>query len=89
MLFDFNEMEPQPIRSAILTSFLQEMFPSHLILLRGHVTWFPRSLDLSPYDLFLCVYLKAEMYEHCLQTVEKLKKTIREEIVRTPYGMLA
>lgn len=35
------------------------------------------------------MYLKAEIYVHCLQTVEKLKETIREEIVRTPYGMLA
>jgi len=44
---------------------LREMFPGHLISLRGDVEWLARSPDLSPCDFFLWGYLKEKVFKHC------------------------
>jgi len=44
-------------------SLLREMFPGHVISLRGDIRWPPRSPDLTPCDFYLWGYLKAKVYE--------------------------
>jgi len=64
------------------------MFPGRLISLREDVTWSPCSPDLSACDFFFWDYLKAEDFKHRPRTLEELKETIREKIVRIPKDML-
>ena len=51
-------------------SLLREMFPEHVISLRGDIGWPPRSPDLTPSDFFLWGYLKAKVYEQRPLTLE-------------------
>jgi hypothetical protein len=59
-----------------LLSILREMFPGHLILLRGDIGWPARSPDLTPCDFFLWGYLKAKVCACCPGTIELLKEAI-------------
>ena len=59
---------------------LREMFPGHLISLRGDVGWPARSPDLAPCDFFLWGYLKAKVYQHHPRSIDELKTAIRQEI---------
>ena len=52
---------------------LQDMFPSHVIFLRGDIGWPPRSPDLNPCDVFLWGYAKSKVYEHRPSTLEHLQ----------------
>ena len=65
-------------RNAIKT--LKEMFPIHLISMRGDIGWPPRSPDLNPCDYFLWGYLKSKVYTQRPRSVEELKDAIRHEI---------
>ena len=67
---------------------LQDMFPSHVISLRGDIGWPPRSPDLNPCDFFLWGYVKSTVYEHRPSTLEHLKAAITEEINAIPNNML-
>ena len=67
---------------------LQNMFPSHVISLRGDIGWPPRSPDLNPCDFFLWGYVKSKVYEHQPSTLEHLKAAITEEINAIPHNML-
>ena len=58
-------------------SLLREMFPGHLISLRGDIGWPLRSPDLTPLLFFLWGYFKAKVYEEHPQTLEALKEAIR------------
>jgi hypothetical protein len=51
---------------------LREDFPGRLISLRGDIPWPARSPDLSPCDLFLCGYLKAEVSKCRARTTDEL-----------------
>ena len=53
-------------------SILREMFPGHLISLRGDIGWPVRSPDLSSCDFFLWGYLKAMVYARRPGTIEHL-----------------
>ena len=66
---------------------LREMFPGHLISLRGDVGWPARLPDLSPCDFFLWGYLKEKVFRHRPRTLEDLKERIREEINAIPLEM--
>lgn len=59
---------------------LREMFPGHVISLRGDVGWPARSPDLAPCDFFLWGYLKAKVFQHHPRTIDELKAAIRQEI---------
>ena len=63
------------------------MFPSRLVSLRGDIGWPARSPDLTPCDIFLWGYLKAEVYKHRPQTLKALKDAIREEVAAIPPEM--
>ena len=67
---------------------LREMFPRHLISLRGDIGWPARSPDLNPCDsFFLWGYLKSKVYSYRPQSIEHLKDAIRQEITTIPHGM--
>jgi len=61
-------------------SLLREMFPGHVISLRGDIGWLPRSPDFTPCHFFLWGYLKANVYERRPVTLEPLKEAIRQEV---------
>jgi len=63
---------------------LREMFPGHLISLRGDVGWPAQSPDLSPCDFFLWGYLKEKVFKHRPRSLEDLKERIRQEIDAIP-----
>lgn len=58
----------------------REMFPGHVISLRGDIAWPPRSPDLTPCDFFLWGYLKSKVYQHRPQSLEALKEMIVQEV---------
>lgn len=66
---------------------LREMFPGHIVSLRGDIGWPPRSPDLSPCDFFLWGYLKSQVYQHRPQTIEALKEIITQEVAAIPPEM--
>jgi len=51
-------------------SLLREMFPGHVISLRGVIGWPPHSPDFTPCDIFLWDYLKANVYKQRPVTLE-------------------
>jgi hypothetical protein len=55
---------------------LRQMFPGHVVSLRGDIGWSPLSPDLTPCDFFLWGYPKAQVYQHRSQTLEGLKEAI-------------
>jgi len=61
-------------------SLQKEMFPGHVISLRGDIGWLPRSPDFTPCDFFLWGYLNAKVYEQRPVTLEPLKEVIRQEV---------
>ncbi|CAI6359906.1 unnamed protein product [Macrosiphum euphorbiae] len=61
-------------------TILREMFPGHLLSLRGDITWPPRSPDLSPCDFFLWGHLKAQVYTHRPTSLEARKEAITQEV---------
>jgi hypothetical protein len=63
---------------------LREMFPGHLISLRGDVEWLARSPDLSPCDFFLRGCLKEKVFKHHPRSLEDLKERIQHEIDSIP-----
>ena len=69
-------------------SLLREIFPGHVISLRGDIGWLPRSPDLTTCDFFLWGYLKAKVYEQLPQTLEALKEAIRQEVVAITPEMI-
>ncbi len=66
---------------------LREMFPGHLISLRGDIGWPARSPDLNPCDFFLWGYLKSKVYINRPRSIEQLKDAIRQEITAIPHEM--
>jgi len=63
---------------------LREMFPAHLISLRGDVEWPAWSPDLSPCDFFLWGYLKEKVFKHHPRSLEDLKEKIQQQIDSIP-----
>ena len=59
---------------------LRDLFPSHLILLRGDIGWPARSPDLSPCDYFLWGHLKAEVYKLRPTTIDELKAAFCQKV---------
>ena len=68
-------------------SVLREMFPGHLISLRGDIGWPARSPDLTPCDFFLWGYLKVKVYARRPGTIEQLKEAVRQEVAAIPPAM--
>ena len=68
-------------------SLLREIFPGHVISLRGDIGWPPHSIDLTPCDFFLWGYVKAKVYERP-QTLEALKEAIRQEVAAITPEMI-
>jgi hypothetical protein len=66
---------------------LREMFPGHVVSLRGDIGWPPRSPDLNTCDFFLWGYLKAQVYQHRPQNLEGLKEAITQEVAAIPPEM--
>jgi len=66
---------------------VKEMFPGHVISLRGDIGWPPRSPDLTPCDFFLWGYLKAKVYEQRPQSLRALKEAITQEVEAIPPEM--
>ena len=61
---------------------LREMFPGHLISLRGDISWPACSPDLNPYNFF-----KSKVYSNHRQSIEQFKGAIRQEITAIPHEM--
>ena len=66
---------------------LRDMFPGHLVSLRGDIGWPPRSPDLTPCDFFLWGHVKLQVYQHRLENLE-LKAAITHEINAIPQDMV-
>lgn len=69
-------------------AILREMFPGHVVSLRGDIGWPPYSPDLTPCDFFLWGYLKEKVYQHRPQTLEVLRETIIQEIAAISPEMI-
>jgi hypothetical protein len=59
---------------------VREIFPEHVISIRGELPWPARSPDLSACDYFLWGYLRTKVYTTTPQTIDDLKITIQKEI---------
>ena len=66
---------------------LREMFPGHLISLRGDISWSIHSPHLNPCDFFLWGYLKSKVYINRPCSIEQLKDAICPEITTIPHEM--
>jgi hypothetical protein len=66
---------------------LREMFPGHIVSLRGVIGWPSRSPDLTPCDFLLWGCLKAQVYHHRPQTLKDLKEAITQEVAAIPPEM--
>ena len=66
---------------------LRDLFPSHLISLRGDIGWPARSPDLFPWDYFLWGHFKAEVYKLRPTTIDELKAAIRQKVNEIPRKM--
>ena len=66
---------------------LREMFPGHLISLRGDIGWPAqiRSPDFNPCNFFLWGYLESKVYINHPCSIEQLKDSIRQEITAIPH----
>ena len=62
---------------------LRDMFPGHLVSLRGDIGWPP----CSP-DFFLWGHVKSQVYQHRLANLEELKAAITHEINAIPQDMV-
>ena len=69
-------------------ALLREIFPNHLISLRGDICWPARSPDLNPWDFFLWDYLKAKIFSQNHETIDNLKDAIRREVALNSPSML-
>ena len=58
---------------------LRDIFPDHLISLRGDIACPSRLPDLNPCDYFLWGYLKSKVYNNGPHSIEQLRQTIRQE----------
>ena len=67
---------------------LRDMFPGHLVSLRGDIGWPPCSPDLTPCDFFLWGHIKSQVYRHRLANLEELKAAITHEINAIPQDMV-
>ncbi|GFU79441.1 DUF4817 domain-containing protein [Trichonephila clavipes] len=70
-----------------LLDILRELFPGCLSL-RGDITC-PQgnSPDLSPCDIFLWKHWKAQLFKHCLTTLQTLKEAIIQALAVIPLEM--
>lgn len=68
-------------------ALVKDMFPGHVISLRGDIGWPPRSPDLTPCDFFLWGYLKSKVYEQRPQNLRALKEAITQEVEAIPPEM--
>jgi hypothetical protein len=59
---------------------LREMFPGHVVSLRGDIGWPPRSPDLTPCDFFSGATSKPRYTKIHPQTLEGLKEVITQEV---------
>ncbi|PNF21694.1 hypothetical protein B7P43_G10338 [Cryptotermes secundus] len=66
---------------------LRGLFPGHIISHHGDIPWPTCLPNLAPCDFFLWGHLKAEVYEHRPNILDKLKTVIREEITVIPSDM--
>jgi hypothetical protein len=62
-----------------LLGTLGEMFPGHVVSLRGDIRWPLLSPDLTPCDFILWGYLKAQVYRYRSRTLEGLEEAITQE----------
>lgn len=60
------------------------LFPTHLVSLRGNVRWLARSPNSSICDFFLWDYLKEKIFKNRLHTLEELEEQFWEEIGAIP-----
>ena len=66
---------------------LRDLFPSHVISLRGDIGWPARSPDLFPCDYFRWGHLKAEVYNLRPTTIDELKAAICQKVNEIPQEM--
>ena len=66
---------------------LREIFPGHLISLRGDIGWPARSPDLNPCNFF-SGDISCQKYSNRLQSIKHLKDAIRQEITSIPHEMI-
>jgi hypothetical protein len=67
---------------------VREMFPGHVISLRGDLPWPARSPDLSVCDYFLWDYLKTKVFVNKPRMVHELKVAIEHEVTAIPPDMV-
>ena len=66
---------------------LRDMFPGHLISLRGDIGWPSRSPDLNQCDFCLWEYLKSKVYSNRPRSIEQPNDATRQEITTIPHEM--
>ena len=59
----FQHDEAPPHYTGLVREYLNESFPNRWLGRGGHVTWAPRSPDLTPLDYYLWGHMKTLVYE--------------------------
>jgi len=73
-----------------VTTFLDETFPGRWVGIGGPTAWPPRSLDLTPLDIFACGFIKVVVYRRKVRDLADLRQRIIEsaELI-TPYILIS
>jgi hypothetical protein len=74
-------------RNCPYMGIVREIFPEHVISLRGELPWLVPSPDLSACDYFLSGCLKIEMYSTRQRTINELMMAIRKKISAIPENV--
>jgi hypothetical protein len=77
--FKIRAQQLTPHRSL---GILREIFPGHVVSLRGDIGSLPHTSDLNP-----CDYLKAQVYQHCPVTFGGFKEELGQEVAAIPHEM--
>jgi hypothetical protein len=72
-----------------IIKLVQEIFPEHVILLRGEIPWSVLSPNLSVCDHFLWGYLKAKVYTDRPRTINDFEISIQEQISVAPENTVS
>lgn len=85
--FQQNRATAHTVRISL--DVLREMFPGHLVPLRGDVRWPARSPELSMRDYVFWGYLKEKVFLSHSQTLPDLKMWINANVYDIPHSMRA
>ena len=87
------DMQPEegapPPWNVRVHDFLNEHFSDRWNGSDGPILWPPRSLDITPWDFSLWVYVKHMVYQMRVTDIEDLRKNMRTTIKAVNAGLLS